>query len=135
MDYEKLKNFLNENDTYCRYSGIKLTHISAGYAEAVMEITPNVLNGRKVVQGGAITTLADFAFAGAANSLGCSAVSLNINVSFIAPGTGKFLKAAAEKVHHGRATCVYSVRVVNDEGKLIATANINGFIIDAKPVV
>lgn len=134
MDYEKLKDFLNENDTYCRHSGIQLTRISEGFAEAVLTIAPEVLNGRKVVQGGAITTLADFAFAGAANSLGHSAVSLNLNVNFIRPGTGKFLTATAEKVHHGRNTCIYSVRVVNDEGKLIATANINGFIIDDNPV-
>ena len=38
MNYEKLKDFLNENDRFCKFCGIKLTAIAAGYAEAEVEI-------------------------------------------------------------------------------------------------
>ena len=70
MDYEKLKDFLNENDRFCKFCGIKLTEIAAGYAEAEVEINESLVNGRNVAQGGVIMTLADFAFAGAINSTG-----------------------------------------------------------------
>ena len=135
MDCEKLKNFLNEEDVFCRYCGIRLTEAAPGKAEAVMEITPEKYNSRNVVQGGAIMTLADFAFAGAANAMGHTAVSTNVSTNFIRPGTGRKLIARAEKVHHGRTTCLYQVRVENDCGQLIATASISGFIIDEKPVI
>ena len=79
-------------------------------------------------------TLADFAYAGAVNGTGVTGVSLNCQTNFIRPGQGKFLKAVARKVHQGRTTAVYTVEVCNDEGKLIATANITGYIIDQEPI-
>ena len=134
MDYEKLKDFLNTNDRFCRHCGIQLTHVAPGEAEAELQITPSVLNGRDVVQGGAIMTLADFAFAGAANAMGHSTVSTGLNINFIRPGSGKKLIAKARKIHHGRATCLYQVDVLNDEGKLVSSVSVSGFIVDDKPV-
>ena len=134
MDYEKLKDFLNTNDRFCRHCGIQLTHVAPGEAEAELQITPSVLNGRDVVQGGAIMTLADFAFAGAANAMGHSTVSTGLNINFIRPGSGKKLIAKAKKIHHGRATCLYQVDVLNDEGKLVSSVSVSGFIVDDKPV-
>lgn len=134
MDYERLKDFLNTNDRFCRHCGIQLTHVAPGEAEAELQITPSVLNGRDVVQGGAIMTLADFAYAGAVSATGVTGVSLNCQTNFIRPGYGKTMKAIARKVHQGRKTAVYAVEVFNDDGKLAATVNITGFIIDEQPV-
>lgn len=134
MDCEKLQNFLNENDLFCRHCGIKITRIAPGEAEAELPITPNIMNSRNVVQGGAIMTLADFAFAGAANAMGHTTVSTGLNISFIRPGGGKKLIAKAKKIHHGRTTCLYQVDVVNDENKLIAAVSITGFTVDENPV-
>ena len=129
MDVEKLRQFLNENDTFCKVNSIQLTRVEPGYAEAEMRITASHLNGRNVVQGGAIMTLADFAFAGAANSTGVQTVSLNVNSNFIRPGTGSIMRAVARKVSQGRTTSVYSVEVYNEDGKLAATVMITGYII------
>lgn len=134
MDYEKLKDFLNTNDRFCRHCGIQLTHVAPGEAEAELQITPSVLNGRDVVQGGAIMTLADFAFAGAANAMGHSTVSTGLNINFIRPGSGSKLIAKARKIHHGRSTCLYQVDVFNEEKKLVAAVSVSGFIVDDKPV-
>lgn len=127
MDFEKLKNVLNTDDTFCCVNGMRLTVIREGYAEAELEITPRVLNSRKVVQGGAIMTLADFAFAGAGNSMGCTVVSTGVNVSFVRPGTGKFLRATCQKLHHGKTISLYRAEIFNDQGDLVAEASINGF--------
>ena len=134
MDYEKLKDFLNTNDRFCRHCGIQLTYVAPGEAEAELQITPSVLNGRDVVQGGAIMTLADFAFAGAANAMGHSTVSTGLNINFIRPGSGKKLIAKAKKIHHGRSTCLYQVDVFNEEKKLVAAVSVSGFIVDDQPV-
>ncbi|MBE6365017.1 MAG: PaaI family thioesterase [Lentisphaerae bacterium] len=135
MDFEKIRNFLNEEDKFCKFCGIQLTVVGDGYAEAVLRVDENKLNGRNVVQGGAIMTLADFAFAGAVNGSGVTGVSLNCATNFIRPGTGRELKAVCRKVSQGKKTAVYVSEVTNEEGKLVATMNITGFIVDDKPIV
>ena len=134
MDCEKLRDFLNNNDLFCRYCGIKITHIAPGEAEAKLQITPDMMNSRNVVQGGAIMTLADFAFAGASNAMGHTTVSTGLNINFLRPGSGKKLIAKAKKIHHGRSTCLYQVDVFNEENKLVAAVTVSGFTVDDKPV-
>ena len=135
MDFGKIKDFLNQEDKFCRFCGIKLTEVGDGYAEAVMNIAGHMLNGRQVVQGGAIMTLADFAYAGAVNGSGVTGVSLNCTTNFIRPGTGKYLKAVCRRVSQGKKTAVYVSEVFNDENKLVAVMNITGFIVDDKPII
>ena len=135
MDFGKIKDFLNQEDKFCRFCGIELTEVGDGYAEAVMNIAGHILNGRQVVQGGAIMTLADFAYAGAVNGSGVTGVSLNCTTNFIRPGTGKYLKAVCRRVSQGKKTAVYVSEVFNDENKLVAVMNITGFIVDDKPII
>ena len=135
MDFEKIKNFLNTEDKFCRFCGIKLTVVKDGYAEAVMDIDENKLNGRQVVQGGAIMTLADFAFAGAVNGSGATGVSLNCTTNFLRPGSGKTLKAICRKINQGKKTALYTTEVFNYSQQLIAVMNITGFIINDQPIV
>ena len=124
---EQLKDFINENDTFGKSNRMKLELVKEGYAEAVMEITGNSCNAVGTVQGGAIFTLADMAFAGAANSYGEKCVAMSAAASFIRPGTGKQLRAAAKAVSKGRRSCVIEVEVRNDEGKLAAKFQFTGF--------
>ena len=127
MDLEQLKAFINENDTFGKSNRMHLETVREGYAEAVMEITENSCNAVGTVQGGAIFTLADLAFAGAANSRGDKCVAMSAAVSFIRPGSGRTLRAVAKEVSRGRRSCVLDVEVKNDEGKLVAKIQITGF--------
>ena len=77
MEMDALKALLNNDDRFCRYNGMRIDVLRLGYAEAVMDITENSLNGLGIAQGGSIFTLADLAFAGAANSHGFRTVGLN----------------------------------------------------------
>ena len=135
MDCEKLRNFLNNNDLFCRHCGITLTRIAPGEAEAELNISSDSMNSRNVVQGGAIMTLADFAFAGAANAMGHTTVSTSVVTNFIRPGSGSKLFASARKIHHGRSTCLYQIDVTDEQGKLVASVNVSGFTVDEKPVI
>ena len=128
--FEQLKQFINENDTFGKSSRMKLTEVREGYAEAVMEITENSCNAVGTVQGGAIFTLADMAFAGAANSFGDKCVAMSASVSFIRPGSGKFLRAEAKTVSKGRRSCVMDVEVKNEEDKLVAKLQFTGFFFE-----
>ena len=131
MEYfEQLKQFINENDTFGKSSRMQLTAVKEGYAEAVMEITENSCNAVGTVQGGAIFTLADMAFAGAANSFGDKCVAMSAAVSFIRPGSGRLLRAAAKAVSKGRRSCVVEVEVKNDDDKLVAKLQFTGFFFE-----
>lgn len=130
FDLDGLKNFLNENDTFAKSNKIRIETLREGYAEAVLEINENSMNALNTVQGGAIFTLADLAFAAAANSWGEKCMAMNSTISFIRPGTGKRLKATAKAVNRGRRTCLFDISVTNDENKLIAQISCTGFFIE-----
>ena len=132
MTIEEIKEKLNRDDRFCRYNEMRIDVIRPGYAEAVMEITENKLNGLGIAQGGAIFTLADHAFAGASNAAGFRTVAFTSNISFIRPGTGRRLRAVATEVSRGRRTGVYSVQVFNDDGKVVAHGTTTGFISEEK---
>lgn len=135
MNCEKLRDFLNDNDLFCRHCNIRLTHVAPGEAAAELEITSDSMNSRNVVQGGAIMTLADFAFAGAANACGHTTVSTGVTTHFLRPGVGKKLFARAKALHHGRTTCLYQVDVTDEHDKLVASVSISGFTISTEPVI
>lgn len=132
MTIEEIKEKLNRDDRFCRYNEMRIDVIRPGYAEAVMELTENKLNGLGIAQGGAIFTLADLAFAGASNAAGFRTVAFTSNISFIRPGTGRRLRAVATEVSRGRRTGVYSVQVFNDDGKVVAHGTTTGFISEEK---
>ena len=132
MNITEIKEYLNTCDRVCVANDMKITVLEEGYAEAEMPISEDKLNGLNVVQGGAIYTLADFAFAGASNAnkddRRCIGSATSIN--YIRPGSGTKLKAVAKIIHAGKKTCLSSVEVFNDQNKLVATATFQGFMLD-----
>lgn len=78
MDFfEQVKQYVNENDTFCKANNMTLEVVKLGYAEAVMKVTEHSFNAVHTVQGGALFTLADMAFAGAANSYGDKCIAMS----------------------------------------------------------
>ncbi|OQA87113.1 MAG: Acyl-coenzyme A thioesterase PaaI [Lentisphaerae bacterium ADurb.Bin242] len=127
VDYEAKKAFLNENDTFAKANGIRLEVLREGYAEAVLEANENSLNGLRTIQGGAIFTVADFAFAGGANSWGEKCIAMSAGIAFVRPGTGKVLRAVAKAVNKGRRSCLFDVEVFDEQTKLVAKVSFTGF--------
>ena len=124
---ERIIGFINRFDRFAAENNIRLTKVEPGYAEAELIISESHLHGNNVVQGGAIFTLADIAFAGAANAENEGMVTQTSNLTFLRPGDGTKLVAAARVVNRGRMTGVYTVEVRNDRGKLVAYGQMNGF--------
>ena len=54
-----------KNDRFAERANVELLSVSAGHATAKMVLHPHHMNGLNVIQGGAIFTLADYAFAAA----------------------------------------------------------------------
>ncbi len=117
---------MNAEDRFCQLCGIQLTTVEPGRAEGRMTLTELLWNGLRAAQGGAIFTLADFTFAGAANSYGRHCVVQCASINFLRPGLGKELRASAEIRFVGRRTCFGDVSIVSDEGKLVAQGQYTG---------
>ena len=74
---QELIEFFRDNDRFARHNGIELLAAKPGWARVKMEIQDYHFNGAGTVHGGAIFTLADFAFAVASNSQGQLAMGIN----------------------------------------------------------
>jgi acyl-CoA thioesterase len=116
---EKIKALL-KNDRFARHSGIELRDVSEGAATVAMTIGPEHLNGVGIVHGGAIFTLADFAFAAASNSHGTVAVAINATIAFVKAATAGTLTAEAKETSRNPKLATYDVRVTDDTGDLVA---------------
>ena len=126
---EKEKIAIIENDQFAKLVGLELVKVERGYAEVRMAIQEKHLNGVGIVQGGAIFTLADFAFAAAANAGGKVTVGINANITYSKPAKGKTLLAKATEITASRSLCNYSVDIFDeDNGVLVANFNATGFI-------
>jgi acyl-CoA thioesterase len=80
--------------------------------------------------GGAIFTLADFAFAIAANAHTTHVtVSQNADIHFLTTAKGKMLRAEATCVKAGRTTSLYTVDVHDELGTHVAYVTISGFTV------
>ena len=101
MDLELIARFF-ENDRFARENGIRLVELRTGYARAEMPVGPRHHNAVGILQGGALFTLADLAFAAASNSHGVVAVACQADLTwFKAVSAGK-LTATAEEISRSR---------------------------------
>jgi len=107
-------------DRYAALSGIELLEVEAGRAKTRMEIREIHLNAGNVVQGGAIFTLADYAFAAAVNAYGNLAMSVETSIRYF-KGVGEgVLFAEARIVHLHKRLATFQVQVTNEKDELIA---------------
>lgn len=110
-------------DRYAALTGVEIVAASKGYCKAKLEIEDRHLNGADVVQGGAIFTLADLAFAVASNSRGQLALAININISFLKGKSSGTLYAEATEVDKPKRLGAYDVLITDETGEIIARFN------------
>lgn len=117
---EKYLEFFRENDHFARHCGIELLQVTPGAARVRMPVRDFHLNGAGTVHGGALFTLADFAFAVAVNSRGKLALAINTSMSFINPAFAGTLYAQAQEISSNRRLGVYQVEIEDEQGQLVA---------------
>ncbi len=117
---DKVKNRLSR-DQFAGHSGIELLEVSKGYAKAVMVLRQSHLNGVGTVHGGAIFTLADFAFAAASNSHGTVAVAINASISYVKAAVSGTLTAEAKEESINPKLATYRVHITDESGDLVAS--------------
>ena len=115
---------------------MRLVELRPGFAKTSLQVEERHLNSIGTVQGGAIFTLADFAFGAAVKTGGKMAPAISTSLSFLKATRSGTLYAEATEVSRSRKLSVCTVRVTNDAGELVAlfqgTADITDEVFSAE---
>lgn len=120
MDIDGLRKRF-EGDRFATVAaGAVIESVGPDSAVCSLEIGDEHLNASGRVMGGAIFTLADFAFAVAANQGDDLTVTVSSTIEFI--GSAKCGRLVAEAIPDkvGRSMCFYTILVRDGEGTLVA---------------
>jgi acyl-CoA thioesterase len=119
---------LFDSSEFAQLLGLKIIEARDGYARVVMPVLKKK-NPNGVVHGGAIFTLADHAFAIAANAGRTERVAVSVHIQFITPARGD-LTAVAEILGESRRFSTYRVMVYDGDR---AVAQVDGVAIKVSP--
>jgi len=108
-----------ERDRFARENGIRIVEVRRGFARTEMAVEPHHLNAVGILQGGALFTLADLAFALACNSHGVLAVGCQADITYFKAVKSGTLTATAEEISRTRALSTCLIRVTDEAGELV----------------
>ncbi len=107
-------------DHFAEALGLKLLEEKDGYSKISMKVEKIHINALGFTHGGAIFSLADYAFAHACNFGDNVAVAVQVSINYLRPSEeGDLLIAEATRVSDGKSMGLYQVNVKNGE-KLVA---------------
>ena len=130
MTLEEAKEYFS-HDRFATENGIALEEVDERHAVASLVVSDRHLNAYGGVMGGAIFTLADFAFAALTNDRKRKTVAQQVSINYLsAPKSGR-LTATARYRKDGRSSCVVNVDVTDDTGRDIAQFVGTGFKLQA----
>ena len=109
-----------QRDELAKTLGIELLEVAPGRAVARMRLEKRHTNSLGIAHGGALFSLADFAFAVACNSHGRLSVAVNCSISFISAAHEGIVTAEAEEIAPHAKMAPYLVRIRNEAGEVVA---------------
>ena len=115
------------DDRFATENGIVLDELDGEHAVTSLTVGARHKNAYGGVMGGAIFTLADFAFAALTNGRGKVTVAQQVSINYLSAAKGTKLTATARYRKDGRSSCVVNVDVVDDTGREIAQFVGTGF--------
>ena len=132
IDLEHIREFYKK-DRFATENGIVIDSVTPDCVVCSMKLTESHKNAAGGIQGGAIFTLADLAFAVHCNlEMVCGAdigvtVGQSCNISFLKGTRGKRLFAKSCCLSKGRSVSVYRISIEDDLGVHIAEMQANSF--------
>ena len=119
-------------DRYLTMTGVNIEEAGDDRCRCSMKVQSLHFNAGGVVQGGAIYTLADSAFAVASNighlerGEALMTVSQSASISYMKAGTDGILYATAQRIGGGKRMPVFRMDVTDATGNLLAVMTGNG---------
>jgi len=110
-----------QHDRFSKWLGIAVLEVQEGSSSIRMKVREEMVNGFGIAHGGIAFSLADSAFAFACNNRNQLSVALDTSINFTREvRIGDVLTATAKEEHNGKSTGLYTIRIVNQEEKLVA---------------
>lgn len=125
-DLERARRVFQTTTFATEGAGCVIDAVSDGFAKCSMALGPGHMNSLGMPMGGAVFTLADFAFGVASNFDRDVFVSSAAEIHFLAPSRGAVLTAEAREIRSGRRTCLFAVTVTDDLGQTVAYVTVTG---------
>ena len=132
---ERAASVLYERDRASQALGMRLAGVRPGWAQVVMRVRADMVNGHGLCHGGLVFALGDSAFAFACNSHNDSTVAAAASIDFLAGAReGDELTAEATEVWRTRRNGIYEISVHNQHGERIALFRGRSYRIDGQVV-
>jgi acyl-CoA thioesterase len=129
-------DYMMERDSLSKAYEMKVKMVGHGYALVEMAVKEQMLNGFGICHGGAVTALADSAFAFACNASNNLTVASSVSVEFLSSAVlGDVLIAEAHERSLKSRLGLYEIQVHNQENKLVATMVGRSYRLEGKMVI
>lgn len=119
-------------DNFAAETGCVIEVAEAGYSRCSLALETRHRNALGAPMGGAIFTLADFAYAVASNFDRDVYVSTSADVHFLSSARGSVLRAEAREIRCGRRTCLFGITVTDELGTQVAYMTIAGMLVQMR---
>jgi len=132
IDLEKIREFFKK-DRFATGNGMVIDSVTEDCVVCGLELNAEHRNAGGGVQGGAIFTLADLAFAVHCNlAMVCGeteklTVGQSCSISFLKSTKGRRLTATSKCISKGRSISVFRILIEDDLGVEVAEMLANGF--------
>lgn len=123
---EEARAFFQGDRFAVEAAGCVIDAVGEKYARCSLTLEPKHRNAVGQVMGGVAFTLADFAFAVAANFYQPLTVSVTGTISHLGTVKGTRLLAETRLIKDGKRNCFYEVDVTDDLGTPVALVMITG---------
>ncbi len=121
LTVEEVREFMYKDIYAVETTGVTIEEVDAeGRVHVRMEVDDRHANGIGRVMGGALFTLADFAFASTVYANEILSTAINGSMEFLSAGKGPYLTAVGYLDKSGRKILFGGADVFDDSGKLIA---------------
>lgn len=122
--YDFLKQRVQKDNGYIKYSHLTFTEIEEGKAKAEIAVDADQLNPMGTVHGGCLFSICDTVGGTAAMTHGVAVTTTTGTISYLNPAAGcGRLYAEAVELKAGKTLYRYDVYIRNEEGILICKAD------------
>ena len=125
-DLERAKAFFENDQFAMKTTGAEIIAVGDHYAKCRLTLDERHMNASGRVMGGVYYTLADFAFAVAANFDQPPTVTAVSQISYLGVPQGNTLTAETHLLKDGRRTCFYEIAIYDDTDTLVAVVSTTG---------
>ena len=126
MTLEEAREFFKGDKFACECLGAVIEEVGDGYSRISMKVEDSHRAAHGGVMGGALFTLADFAFAVACNTPDSLTVTATSNINFLSGAKTDKLTAECRRIRNGRCVCFCETTVKDSDGNIVATVSAAG---------